>query len=87
MKNRLKVSKTIKDYSVKYGGYDLLIPSGSLVSNNTACGYDDNYRFLMSTHAIAKEATGFSRSILEHDLIHYGLNIPAEYCQPYDSRP
>lgn len=86
MKTTFKTAKTVKDYAVKYGGYDLTIPAGSSVSNRTACGNDDAYRFLEGTSKLAKDVTGFPSSILAHDLTHYGLNIPAEYCEPYASK-
>ena len=80
-----KTSVTIKEYRVeKYrGGYDVVVPVGSKVSNHTACGNDDSYRFWTDFHKAAEEITGFKNSILLHDLTHYGLNIPAEYCKPY----
>lgn len=83
MKTPFKTAKTSKEYRVKYSGYDLVIPAGSTVSNKTACGNDDAYRFLQGTSKLAQEITGFPSSLLSHDLTHYGLNIPAEYCEPY----
>jgi hypothetical protein len=81
----VKTSKTIKDYTVKnlYGYGTVTIPKGSTVSNQTACGPDDSYRFWQDFHIIATKISGFRSSILHHDLRHYGLNIPAEYCVPY----
>jgi len=83
MKTPFKTSKTVKEYAVKYSGYNLVIPAGSTVSNQTACGNDDAYRFLQGASKLAREVTGFPSSLLAHDLAHYGLNIPAEYCEPY----
>ena len=80
---RYKTSKVIKPYTTSYGGYEITVPTGSIVSNKTACGPDDNYRFWQDFHATAKHLTGYDRSILEHDLTHYGMNIPAEFCEPY----
>jgi hypothetical protein len=77
------IAKTIKEYKVNFKGYDLVVPVGSKVSNNTACGVDDNYRFWIDFQKTAQEITGFKDSFLVHDLTHYGLNIPAEYCEPY----
>jgi len=78
-----KQAKTIKDYPVRAFGYSFTVPAGSTVSNVTACGNDDNYRFWRDWQAVAKQVTGFKHSILAHDLTYYGLNIPAEYCEPY----
>jgi hypothetical protein len=85
MKTRFKTSKTIKEYRTKFGAghlkYDLTVPAGSQVSNQTALGCDDNYRFLSGVPT--KVLVGYDAPILAHDLTHYGLNIPAEYCEPY----
>jgi len=79
----IKTSTTIKEYKVKYKGFDLTIPADSKVSNKTACGPDDHYHFWVVDHEMIKRITGYRSSLLLHDLIHYGLNIPAEYCRPY----
>jgi hypothetical protein len=78
-----KTSKTIKEYKIKAFGWELVIPAGSLVSNKTAMGYDDNYHFWINWGDYVKNLTGYSNSILAHDLTYYGLNIPAEYCEIY----
>lgn len=80
-----KTSKTKREYRCRYRGYDLVIPVGSVVSNRTACGADDSYRFLQDTNELARQVTGFPTSTLQHDLTYYGLNIPADYCHPYES--
>ncbi len=78
-----KQAKTIKDYPVTAYGYTFTIPAGSIVSNVTACGNDDNYRFWQDYHAVAEKVTGYKTSIFAHDLRYCGLNIPAEYCESY----
>jgi hypothetical protein len=83
MKNTFKTAKTIKEYKVNYNGYDLIIPVGSTVNNRTACGNDDNYRFLQNFNDLAEKVTTYKHSMLLHDLTYYGLNIPAEFCEPY----
>lgn len=80
-----KTSRTIKPYTVTLSGYKVTVPTGSIVSNHTACGCDDSYRFWQDFHATAEKVTGFKNSIMAHDLTYYGLNIPAEYCEPYQS--
>jgi len=82
--DKVKRVRTIKDYPVKnYKGYSFVIPAGSTVTNRTACGPDDNYRFWVNFHKVAEEVTGFKESLLKHDLTYYGINIPAEYCEPW----
>ena len=77
--------KTTKDYVVKFRGYQgFTVPAGSIVTNVTACGVDNNYHFWTDFYKIAEEVSGFKDSILRHDLTYYGLNIPAEYCEPYE---
>ena len=82
---KYKRAKTVKPYTINFKGYDIAVPVGSIVSNRTACGPDDNYRFWQDWHNIAKDLTGFNNSILSHDLEYYGLNIPAEFCEPYQN--
>jgi hypothetical protein len=85
MEVTMKTAKTTKEYKVNYKGYELTIPVGSTVTNKTALGHDDNYRFLSQANCnkIAEKVTGCKTSILLHDLTHYGLNVPAEYCESY----
>jgi len=78
-----KTAKTVKPYPVKYKGWDLTVPEGSTVSNQTAMGLDDSYRFWVGWRKQIATLTGFDNSILAHDLTHYGLNVPAEFCEPY----
>lgn len=78
-----KTARTIREYRVNYNFWDLIIPIGSVVSNKTACGNDDRYRFLQGTAEFAKQVTGLPDSTLAHCLKYYGLNIPADYCEPW----
>jgi hypothetical protein len=80
---KLKHAKTIKPYATAFKGWEITVPVGSTVSNQTAMGPDDSVRFWADWRHTAREITGYDRSILAHDLQHYGLNIPAEYCEPY----
>ncbi len=85
MKTSSKSAKTIRPYTVKfYGGgifpTTLTVPTGSIVSNQTAMGPDDSYRFWTDY-----TKTVPANSMLAHDLKHYGVNVPAEYCEPWAS--
>lgn len=87
MKNTTcKRSVTIEDYSVKYKGWDITVPAGSIVDNNTACGNDDRYYFWVSWKDYVEKITGYKNSILAHDLTYYGLIIPVDYCKPYEKQ-
>ncbi len=83
MKSKLKTAKVIRLYTLNAFGYEITVPVSAVVSNSTACGYDDSYRFWCNFHAEAKRLSGFNNSILLHDLTHYGVNVPADYCEPY----
>lgn len=74
---------TIKDYYTHFKGYNITIPAGSVVTCMTACGIDPDYHFWNDYEGIAFNLTGFKDSTLKHDLKYYGLNIPAEFCDPY----
>jgi len=83
VKTTRKTAKTIKGYSVNFNGWEIIVPVGAIVSNKTACGYDDSYRFWINWREYAEKKTGFKNSTLAHDLTYYGINIPAEYCEGY----
>jgi hypothetical protein len=74
-KTTYKTARTIKPYPVKFGGYQFTVPKGSTVSNNTACGCSDSYRFWIDWKAFVENLTGFKNSMLAHDLEYRGLNI------------
>lgn len=82
---KYKTAKTIKEYSITYNGWDIVIPVGSIVDNSTACGNDDAYRFWINWRGYVKKLTGYPNSILAHDLTYYGINVPAEYCEEYSN--
>lgn len=78
-----KTARTTKEYRVKAFGYEITIPANSLVSNQTAQGHNDNYRFWIDWHDIAETLTGTKDSLLSHDLKYRGINVPAQYCELY----
>lgn len=79
-------STTKKDYETIAFGYKFTVPKGSIVTSMTASGNDESYHFWDDFHKLAQKLTGFSDSCLLHDLKYYGLNIPAEFCNPYPSK-
>lgn len=83
MKKTYKTSVVTKPYTVSVGGWVVTVPVGAKVSNKTACGYDDDYRFWVDFREYAENLTGFKNSILHHHLTYYGVNIPKDYCQDY----
>ena len=80
-----KTSLTLKPYFTTFKGYEITVPAGWPVSNVTACGPDDSYRFAGDPRKLAALVTGQPDSILAHDLTHYGLNLPADVCEPWSN--
>jgi hypothetical protein len=80
---KIKTAKTIKDYTVNFRGTEITVPAGSIVNNQTSCGPSDNYRFWHDFEKVAEQITGFKKSSLYFDLMHYGINVPAEFCESY----
>lgn len=78
-----KTARVVREYRTTYKGWALVVPVGAVVTNRTACGPDDAYRFWQDWGEQVRKLTGFPDSILAHDLRHYGLNVPADHCEPY----
>lgn len=78
--SKYKTAKTIKEFKTTCKGQDVVVPVGSKVSNKTACGYDDGYRFWEDF----RNTVDSKRYGLLHDLTHYGVNVPAECCESYE---
>lgn len=73
-----KTAKVIKELRTNVGGIEITVPEGAIVSNQTADGFDDNYRFWVDyPDHIEKD------SVLLHNLMYCGLNIPSRYCEEY----
>jgi len=85
-KMKVKTAKTIKPYNAVFKDYVFVVPKGSQVTNLTANGPDDSYHFWDDYKDYVRKLTGTEYSLLAHDLKHYGLNIPAEFCEPYKEK-
>lgn len=82
MKTNLKFYKTRKDVTVNFGMYgDITVPKGTRVSNETACGPDDEYLFVCD-HSWIKEKYPTVSSILIWDAEHTGIRMKAEDVEP-----
>lgn len=79
-----KRARVIRDYLVSFRSYDLIVKAGTLVTNHTACGCDDAYRFPVACRPIAETSGMKYTGALVHDLMHYGINVPAEFCGPWE---
>lgn len=82
-KTTFKTAKVIQEYPINFQGWHLIIPIGATVSNQTATGPHDSYRFWIDWKEQVEKLTGYSDSMLAHDLTYYGVNVPAELCEPY----
>jgi len=57
-------------------GESLEIPKGTRITNQTACGKDDNYNFIDDFSWYKPHLKGFAREMALHDMIYRGVNIP-----------
>lgn len=78
-----KAATVLKDYNVNFKGVDVVVAAGTIVTNRTAVGNDDDYRFPILNGPIAKTSGLEHTGALMHDLVHYGINVPAEYCSKW----
>ena len=80
-----KTAVTTKDYTIRFMSYgNITIPKGTTVTNSTAYGNDDNFRFVKATEELAKSLIGENYIMFLHDISNYGINIPEDYCTPYE---
>lgn len=80
-----KAATVLRDYRVNFKGVDVVVAAGTIVTNRTAMGNDDNYRYPILNKPIA-ESSGLKHTgvlALMHDLVHYGINVPAEFCSEW----
>lgn len=77
-----KTAKVIKEFKTTWHGIELTVPKGAIVSNQTANDFDDNYRFWVDYPDHIDRNT-----LVAHDLMFYGLNVPPDYCEPYEKDP
>jgi len=83
-----KSATVLKDYHVNFKGgsnigTNVVVAAGTIVTNRTAMGNDDGYRFPILNGPIAKTSGLAHTAALMHDLTHYGINVPAEYCSEW----
>ena len=77
-----KTSRTWRPYVGNVNGVRIHVPAESHVDNATAYGPDDNY-FFWSRVDWKQRFPPEGYPLLAHDLEHYGLLIPSNYCRPY----
>ena len=76
---KINIMITNKDVTVNFRDYgEIVIPKGTLVTNKTACGVDENYHFVNDFGWIKKNYPEIDR-MLTHDAVYYGINIPVQH--------
>ena len=69
--------KTTKDYTLSFRHYGTItVPAGTVVTHQTAIGYDENYNFVDEFSWVDANYPDFA-NILKMDIKNYGINIPA----------
>lgn len=65
---------TSKEIKMNFRGYDIIIPKGTRTTHQTAIGIDEKYNFIDDFSWIPS-----GQSLLKHDAVHYGIDIPAKH--------
>jgi len=73
MKNTTTKKVTKEEIKMNFKGYDIIIPKGTAITHQTACGYDEKYNFINDLSFIPKDMP-----LLKHDAFYYGIDIPAD---------
>jgi len=72
---------TSQDVTINFRGYgDIVIPKGTRLTNQTACGIDKSIHFV-NEYGWIKTNYPELRYLLLHDAVHYGIDIPKEFVQ------
>ena len=72
---------TKEDVTVNFRNYgEIVVPKGTLITNNTAHGIDKNYNFVDEFEWVKRDYPEIDR-ILIMDAQSYGINIPAEFVE------
>lgn len=70
---------TSQDVTINFREYgDIVVPKGTMLTNQTATGIDKKYHFVNEYKWIKKSYPKIA-NILIHDATHYGINIPKEF--------
>jgi hypothetical protein len=66
---------TNAEIKMNFKGIDIVIPKGTRVTHQTACGVDPNYNFIADLSFINKK----KYPIMYYDAYYYGINVPKEF--------
>lgn len=71
--------RTSKSITIEFRSFgEITIPKGTLLTNQTACGFDANYHFVQDFSWIKRDYPRIA-NILTHDVRYYGINIQREF--------
>ncbi len=71
--------RTSQDVTINFRNYgEIIVPKGTKLTHNTACGIDESYHFVEDLSWIKRDYPEVS-SIMLHDATYYGINIPIEF--------
>ena len=73
------MAKTNQSITIEFNGEVLVIPEGTAITHNTACGIDKKYNFINDFSWYKPELKGFARQMALHDMIHRGINIDPKF--------
>lgn len=78
----VKTATVLKPFTIDFSGHTLTVPVGAKVTNKTASGPDDSYRFWIGWEKSVKEQIGeeLIPLTLKYDLDYRGILVPEENC-------
>jgi hypothetical protein len=71
--------QTNQEISMTFRGEEIVIPTGTRVTQQTALGHDDNYNFIDDLSWHKPHLKGFARTMALHDMVHYGIDIDSKF--------
>ena len=73
--------RTKQEVTINFREYgEITIPKGTKLTHQTTCGVDENYNFVNEFEWIDRNYESVA-SILKHDAVHYGIDIPIEFVE------
>ncbi len=73
METNQEIKMEFRDYGI------IVIPKGTQLTHNTACGIDKDYHFVADLSWIQTYDDGTPQHGLIHDATYYGINIPKQF--------
>lgn len=73
------MARTNQELRIEFKGEILVIPRGTRVTHQTACGFDKKYNFIDEFGWYKPDLTGFARQMAIHDFVHYGINVEPQF--------